>query len=59
MKLTLADQEGVTVLTGTGEITEHDIQVLRAGLTKLFKSGKNRVVVDIPEADKLPPEILR
>jgi hypothetical protein len=59
MKLTLADQDGVCVLTGTGEITEHDIQVLRAGLTKLFKSGKNRVVVDVPEADKLPPEMLR
>ncbi|HUP56332.1 MAG TPA: hypothetical protein VM598_02695 [Bdellovibrionota bacterium] len=59
MKLALADQDGVCVLTGSGEITEHDIQVLRAGLTKLFKSGKNRVVVDVPEADKLPPEMLR
>src|SRR5262245_15056237 len=59
MKLSLSEQSGVWILTGVGDISEHDIQVLKAGLTKLFNSGKNRIVVDLPEADRIPPEMLR
>jgi hypothetical protein len=59
MKLALADQEGICILTGTESISVHDLQILRAGLTKLLKSGKNRIVVDLPEADKIPPDMLR
>jgi anti-anti-sigma regulatory factor len=59
MKLALSEQTGVWILSGTGDISEHDIQVLKAGLTKLFNSGKNRIVIDLPEAERIPPEMLR
>jgi anti-anti-sigma regulatory factor len=59
MKLAMSDQSGVWILTGTGDISEHDIQVLKAGLTKLFNSGKNKIVIDLPESERIPPEMLR
>lgn len=59
MKLSLKSQNGIEVLTGGGEISAHDLQILRAGIMKLFQSGKNKIVLEIPEAEKLPPEILR
>jgi anti-anti-sigma regulatory factor len=59
MKLSLSEQAGVWILSGTGEISDHDIQVLKAGLTKLFNSGKNRIVIDLADAERIPPEMLR
>jgi hypothetical protein len=59
MKLGLGEENGVCVLTGTGEISDHDVQVLKAGLTKLFSSGKNRIVVHITQATVVPPEMSR
>lgn len=58
MKLTLVQHQGIEVLTGTGEISGHDLQVLRAGLVKLLKSGKNRIVLELPEASSIPTEVL-
>lgn len=59
MKLTLADQHGISVLESRGDVTARDVQVLKAGLTNLLRSGKNRIVLDLPGADKLPGELLR
>ncbi len=59
MKLTLKAQAGIQILSSTGDINSRDIQVLRAGITQLMKSGKNKIVFEIPDADKLPAEILR
>lgn len=59
MKLGLGEENGIWILTGTGDISEHDIQVLKAGLTKLFNSGKNKIIIDLPEAERIPAEMLR
>ena len=58
MKLALSVQDGVSVLSGSGDITSHDVAVLSAGLTKLLRSGHNRIVLDLPEAKTLPSELL-
>jgi anti-anti-sigma regulatory factor len=58
MKLTLVRNQGIEVLTSTGEISTRDLQVLKAGITQLLKSGKNRIVIDLPEASRIPGEIL-
>lgn len=58
MKLALSLQDGISVLSGSGEISPHDVAVLRAGLTKLLRSGRNRIVLDLPEAKSFPAELL-
>jgi len=59
VKLTLTPLEGVDVLTGSGEISSNDVLVLKAGIKKLFLSGKNRIVLELPEAGKIPVDVLR
>lgn len=57
MKLAITEQNGVCTLTGTGDVSEHDLQVLKAGVAKLLGSGKQRVIIDLPDGGKIPPEI--
>lgn len=59
MKLALGAQDGIAVLTGSGEITAHDLDVLRAGIKKLFHSGRNQIILELLDADQLPPDIIR
>jgi anti-anti-sigma regulatory factor len=59
MKIALSTVDGVSILTGGGEITTHDVDVLRAGLTKLLKSGRNRIILEFPEAERIPDSVLR
>jgi hypothetical protein len=59
LKLSLRSLNGVEILTGSEEISSRVIQVLRAGITRLMKSGKNRIVFEVPSAEKLPPDVLR
>jgi hypothetical protein len=60
MKLTMALQDGVAILTGTGPVSAKDVQILRAGLAQLLKSGRNRVALVLPsEGDRIPPDLLR
>lgn len=59
MKLTLTQQDGVAVLTAAGDVSTHDIDVLRAGLTKLMSSGKNQVLLELTDTEKIPPDMIR
>jgi hypothetical protein len=59
MKLALSSAEGISVLTGTGQVSVHDLDVLRAGLTKLLKSGRNRIVLELSEAEMIPDGLIR
>jgi hypothetical protein len=59
MKISLRTQDGVAVLTGAGEISSHDMEVLRAGILKTLKSGRNRIILELVDAEKLPQELFR
>jgi hypothetical protein len=59
MKLELKTEKDIQILVVTGPLTEHDIKVLRAGITKLFKSGKNKIILELTDASGLPAEVLR
>jgi cell division protein FtsB len=53
MKLQLSEHKGVHVLTVEGSIAGRDAQVLKAGIAKLFKDGKYRLVLDV----RPPPQL--
>jgi hypothetical protein len=59
MKLALSAQGGVEILSGSGEVTAREMAVLRAGIAKLLKSGKHRIVLALHGADQLPDELIR
>jgi hypothetical protein len=59
VKLALSAQGGVEILSGSGEVTAREMAVLRAGIAKLLKSGKHRIVLALHGADQLPDELIR
>jgi anti-anti-sigma regulatory factor len=59
MKISMRQEESCSILDITGNITQHNFAVLKAGLTKLFANGKNRIVLHIQDADHLSTEVIR
>jgi anti-anti-sigma factor len=59
MKLNLESQDGVSILGVAGEIDLHNFEILKAGLTKLFRSGKNRIILNLEDATSIDAPILR
>jgi hypothetical protein len=59
MKLKLEAVRDVNVLVATGPIEPANFAVLKAGIRKLFKDGKNKIILELPESSTLSPEILR
>jgi len=59
MKLALRQEENASILEIQGAIDIHNFAVLKAGLTKLFQNGKNRIVLNIKEGDELSSEVIR
>jgi len=59
VKIALAAEKNVQILSVSEGITEHDIQVLRAGLVKIFKTGKNKIILEVPNLDVLPGPVIR
>ena len=53
MKLELSAQDGVSILTVTGPIDQHKFKVLKAGIVKLFKDGKNKIVLNFNNVEKM------
>lgn len=59
MKLSLASTKGVEILSVSGSIIDHGAKVLRAGLTKILKTGKNRIVLELPSSQDLSSDAIR
>jgi anti-anti-sigma regulatory factor len=59
LKIALETLKGISVLSVTETVTEHDIEVLRAGLIKILKTGKNKIILELPKNDSLPSEVIR
>lgn len=53
LKLTLKEQNGVQVLTVMSPITADDFKIIRAGLVKLLKDGKNKIDVHFDSSEPL------
>lgn len=59
MKLKLEANRDVNILTASGEINAERFAVLKAGIKKLFRDGKNKIILELPESKTFPVEILR
>lgn len=59
MKLTLGQQDGIAVLEVKGAVDSHNFQVLKAGLSKLLRDGRNRIVLNLEECENLDADVMR
>ncbi len=61
MKLKLTSEDHIDILSASDAITEKDISILKAGITKLFQNGKNKIVFELPGGgqERLAPEVIR
>lgn len=59
MKLRLEAVKDISVLVVEGAITPENFAVLRAGIKKLFKDGKNKIILELPDSGTFTPPILR
>ena len=49
MKLARSEERGVEILSLSGGIVEHEVQVLSAGIGKLIRGGKSRIILELME----------
>lgn len=56
MKLKLSEDQGIHTLHTSGDLSEKDLKILHAGLIKLFKDGKNKVILQLSEIQTIPSE---
>lgn len=59
MKLALRQEENCSVLEIQGSIDAQNFAVLKAGLTKLFQNGKNRIVLHIVSPNDISTDVIR
>lgn len=59
MKLKLTHEKGVEILSASGAIVDHESKVLRAGISKILKTGKNKILLELPESPDLSSAVIR
>jgi anti-anti-sigma regulatory factor len=59
LKIKLESLKNIPVLSVTEEVTKRDVDVLRAGLIKILKTGKNKIILELPSNESLPSEVIR
>jgi anti-anti-sigma factor len=59
MKIALRHEDSVAILEVSGSVDMHNFQVLKAGITKLLRDGKNRIVLSLVDAEELESDVLR
>lgn len=59
MKLELGREGNIEILKVTGPISTENLQVLRAGVTKLLRAGRNRIVLQMLGPQTWEAEVMR
>jgi anti-anti-sigma regulatory factor len=59
MKLQLAAKNGVTILSVTGSLDTKSFTILKAGIAKLFRDGKNKIILNLSSSEKLDNDVIR
>jgi anti-anti-sigma factor len=59
MKISLGQQDGIAVLEVKGAIDIRNLQVLKAGLSKLLRDGRNRIILNLEDSDTLDSDVIR
>lgn len=58
MKAGLSEEQGISILALSEDVTPVNAPVLRSGLTKLLKSGKNKIILDLTKTGKIAGSVL-
>jgi hypothetical protein len=59
MKIKLVVESGIHILLLTDTVTVKDVEIIGAGLRKLLKNGKNRIILELDGSESLPDEVIR
>jgi hypothetical protein len=59
MKLKLRAENEIQILTIAELDSSQNVDVLRAGITQIFKNGKNRIILELVEPKNISAELLR
>lgn len=59
MKLKLDTVRDINILQALGSVTPENFAVLRAGIKKLLASGKNKIILDLPDAAGFEQPVLK
>ncbi len=59
MQLKLESMRDISILVVQGEMTPENFAILKAGIKKLFRDGKNKIVLEFPESGSFTPTVLR
>lgn len=59
MKLQLSQESGINIVTVSDGLDLHSFNVLKAGVTKLFRDGKNKIIIHLVGIDHLPADVIR
>jgi anti-anti-sigma regulatory factor len=59
LKIALETVKNIAILRVTEAVTIRDVEILRAGLVKILKTGKNKIILELPANDSLPSEVIR
>jgi anti-anti-sigma regulatory factor len=59
MKLALRQEDSVSILEVAGSVDAKNFAILKAGITKLLRDGKNRIVLSFKDATELESEVIR
>jgi anti-anti-sigma regulatory factor len=59
VKIALSQERGVDILSVTGTVVVHDAKVLRAGISKIFRTGRNKIVIELSASQDVSLDALR
>lgn len=59
MKLKLEALRDVSILQVAGPVTPENFAILKAGIKKLFSTGKNKIILELPDSGTFPTPVLR
>jgi hypothetical protein len=59
MQLSLQSEKNVSILSVKGTLLKKDIPMIFAGIRKLFRDGKNRMILELPESAQITSDDLR
>lgn len=59
MKINLRQEDSIAILEISGAVDTHNFQVLKAGVTKLLRDGRNRIILSFTDATDLESDVLR
>jgi len=59
MKLSLAAKNGISILNIAGPIDIQNFKILKAGITKIFKDGKNNILLNLHAVERIESDVLR